>query len=80
MWFNVKKGYGFIYCDNKDSYVFVHHTEITKNNPNKFLRSLAQGEAVQFDVIMSERNLPQAVNVTGPKNKPVKGCKYAQDR
>ena len=80
VWFNVKKGYGFIHCDNKDSDVFVHHTEITKNNPNKFLRSLAQGEAVEFDVVMSERNLPQAVNVTGPNNKPDKGSKYAQDR
>ena len=80
VWYNVHKDYGFIHRDDKDSDIFVHHTNITKNNPNKLLRSLSQGKVVQFDVVMSIKNLPQAVNVTGPNNKPVKGYKYSQDR
>ena len=49
----VHKGYGFIYCEDTDSDVFVHHFDITKYNPDKFNKSFAQGEAVQLDVVMS---------------------------
>ena len=80
VWFNVSEGYGFIHRDDKDSDVFVHHTDITKNNPNKYFRLLAQGEAVQFDVVMSTKNIPQATNVKEPNFRPVQGSKYAPDR
>ena len=33
--------------------IFIHHTDITKNNPKKFFRTLAQGEIVQFDVLIT---------------------------
>ena len=74
MWFNVHKFFGFIDCDDKERDIFVHHTYITKNKPNKLLRSLAQGDIVQFDVV-SIKNMPQAAKVIHPNNKTVKGLK-----
>ena len=78
--FNLCKSHGFIHRDNKDIETFVHHTNITKTNPNKLLRLLALVEVVQFDEAMSLKNMPQAVNVTGPNKKPIQGSKYSQDR
>ena len=71
---------GFTHYDDKDIFIFVHYTYTSKNNANKLLRLLALGEVVQFDEAMSLKNMPQAVNVTGPNKKPIQGSKYSQDR
>merc|ERR1711892_402802 len=62
-WFNVKSGYGFI----------------NRNNPKKAVRSVGDGEVVEFDVVIGEKG-NEASNVSGPEGAPVKGSPYAADR
>lgn len=57
-WFNDAKGFGFITAENGDD-VFVHFSAIQGNG----FRSLAEGAAVEFDVVQGPKGL-QASNVT----------------
>lgn len=63
LWFDVKKGYGFIRANNQD--VFVHFSKILA--PAGEFRVLEQNELVEFELFFAERGdgseKPQAKNV-----------------
>ena len=54
-WYNARKGYGFIQCDDGKE-VFVHRTALPME------LSLNEGDAVEFEIETSDRG-PQAKNV-----------------
>ena len=57
-WFNDAKGYGFITMEGGED-VFVHFSAIQAQG----FRSLAEGLAVEFDLVQGPKGL-QAANVT----------------
>lgn len=67
-WFNAKNGYGFINRHDTNEDIFVHFSSISRNNPKHLMKSLCDGECVEFNII--------AVDVTGPGGSNVKENTY----
>ncbi len=57
-WFNESKGFGFITQDDGGADVFAHYSEISGDG----FKSLAEGDAVSFDVAEGEKG-PKATNI-----------------
>lgn len=74
--YSVQKCYGFIKRDDTKEFVFVHSKSVSGKNERRVTRSLAKGEHVEFDVVLSDRS-PEAINVSGLNNAPVLGSEYA---
>ncbi len=50
-WFNDKKGFGFIQQQEGGPDVFVHYSSIKGDG----FKTLAEGQAVEFDVVQDEK-------------------------
>ncbi len=57
-WFNDQKGFGFITPEDGSKDLFVHHSSIQASG----FKTLAENQAVEFDVEQSEKG-PRAANV-----------------
>lgn len=49
-WFNDRKGFGFIVCDDMGD-VFVHHTDIVADG----FRTLEENQEVEFELIEGDK-------------------------
>ncbi|MBI4581818.1 MAG: cold shock domain-containing protein [Planctomycetes bacterium] len=65
-WFDSKKGFGFITKEGTQGDIFVHYTSIEGEG----FRSLKDGEAVEFDLVESDKGL-QAQHVRRCSPQPV---------
>jgi len=59
-WFNTTKGYGFIAPEGGAKDVFVHITALERAG----IRSLADGQAVNFDIETSRDGRESAINIS----------------
>lgn len=78
-WFNVKAGFGFINRNDNGQDVYAHYSAIVNKNPNHRVRSLADGELVQFNITEGSKGA-EAADITGLDGGPVQGSEYARPK
>lgn len=71
-WFDSTKGFGFVVPDDGTPDVFVHQTSIKAEG----FRSLAEGEAVEYQLEVDGNGRSKAIHVTGPDGADVQGAPY----
>jgi len=54
LWFDAKKGYGFLRGDDIDTDVFVHYSNIVAD-PGEF-KLLEENDLVEFETFLAERD------------------------
>lgn len=59
--------------------VYAHYSAIINKNPNHRVRSLADGELVQFNIIEGSKGA-EAADITGVNGSPVQGSEYARPK
>ena len=59
--------------------VYAHYSSIINKNPNHRVRSLADGELVQFNIINGSKGA-EATDITGVNGVPVQGSEYARSK
>merc|ERR1719365_417708 len=72
--FDSSKGFGFITLEDGSGDVFVHYSEIQAQG----FKSLAEGESVEFEVVVQEDGHRKAINVSGPNGANVQGQQRQQ--
>jgi cold shock CspA family protein len=78
-WFNVKAGFGFINRNDNGQDVYAHYSAIINKNPNHRVRSLADGELVDFNIIEGSKGA-EATDITGINGESVQGSEYARPK
>jgi cold shock CspA family protein len=66
------KGYGFIVPTDGSPDIFVHQSEIKSDG----FRSLADGEAVEYETMTESNGKTKATKVTGPNGAQVQGAPF----
>ncbi|MFW9938944.1 MAG: cold-shock protein [Promethearchaeota archaeon] len=66
-WFDSRKGYGFITCDDGSGDVFVHFSAI--QGPDDEFKKLFEGDVVEFEIVEGQKG-PQASNLTITEKAP----------
>jgi CspA family cold shock protein len=65
-WFSPSKGYGFIIPEDGTDDVFIHYSQLSKNEK----RQLSKGDEVVFDYADGEKG-PKAINIEIKPNKHI---------
>uniref|UniRef100_A0A0K0ED40 CSD domain-containing protein n=1 Tax=Strongyloides stercoralis TaxID=6248 RepID=A0A0K0ED40_STRER len=78
IFFNFRRGFGFIKREDNGESVFCHILDIIKKNPRKF-RYLAFGSSVRFDIVKGLKGY-EAAYVTNKDGTPISGIKKRKRR